>query len=559
MRHVDTQQAAARLAADILGVRSRPLVLISTIADGAFLFDPDVIARELVGAADVVTIATGDATYALERSLPAKCHAFAGAARSYPMDFGADPDWRRSILRFPDRHSTDELVEDALAQLAARTPAEPRPPRAWVAATVERVSGASGNVAKLDDGRLVMVVADHLPAALSLPDALVEGARVEGWLTDQDLAPEPADLDLARFEDGAVTLARVVKVTPQRAYLVLHPGAPPIPLRRRDVIPGVDDGENADIRVSDVVRPGQTMRVRVIRSGASVSLSLLGVEDDTEVEAPLPLLRGGPPWLREGVHGRDAAEHQDASVPSTESTPDRDASVEAPELPRAESGALAALRDEIGELRGAFVRLGRELRAGTDLEALDRLRDEAAGLAAELQRERASRRERDGIVASLRQELRDARGARPAPDPERRTARQSWPSEDEWLRFEVFALWARRTIAAEKAEHPLGEYTIGRAFLQSLHGLDDAQLEKALRTIVDVVSGRAATIPGRQLHRLRDGDGGSDPYVVRSDGAACWRASIEVNAPSARRLHYWRVPGGSIELSRIVLHDDVAP
>lgn len=29
--------------------------------------------------------------------------------------------------------------------------------------------------------------------------------------------------------------------------------------------------------------------------------------------------------------------------------------------------------------------------------------------------------------------------------------------------------------------------------------------------------------------------------------------------PAARRIHYWVVPGGGVELSRIVSHDDVRP
>jgi hypothetical protein len=34
---------------------------------------------------------------------------------------------------------------------------------------------------------------------------------------------------------------------------------------------------------------------------------------------------------------------------------------------------------------------------------------------------------------------------------------------------------------------------------------------------------------------------------------------LQVNTPSARRLHFWRLLDGSVELGRIVLHDDVEP
>jgi hypothetical protein len=43
---------------------------------------------------------------------------------------------------------------------------------------------------------------------------------------------------------------------------------------------------------------------------------------------------------------------------------------------------------------------------------------------------------------------------------------------------------------------------------------------------------------------------------VRNDGAIAWRASLQVNTPSARRIHYWVLPSGQIELARVAAHDD---
>jgi hypothetical protein len=34
---------------------------------------------------------------------------------------------------------------------------------------------------------------------------------------------------------------------------------------------------------------------------------------------------------------------------------------------------------------------------------------------------------------------------------------------------------------------------------------------------------------------------------------------MQINTPSARRLHYWRCPDGTIELSSVRLHDDMEP
>ncbi|SJN44110.1 hypothetical protein FM104_13180 [Microbacterium esteraromaticum] len=577
MRHVDTIDEATAIAAEILGPRKKPLVLISTDAQGKFLFDPSHVEREAGSDADVVTIAHGLVTFALEDALPEKTSVHSGAARSYPVDFGTDPDWQRSILRFPDRHTSDDLIEDALAQVTFFPSPQPVSRREWVRAIVERVSGGTGNIAKLDNGELVSVVADHLPPSVSLSDALAVGEPVEGWLLDRDLAPEVSEVDYSRFADGAVTLARVVKVTPARTKLVLHPSdTSGIDLRRRDVIPGIDDGENADVQVSDIVRVGQTVRARVTRSGRSLGLSLVGVDPEVALVPPLSLLSGGSPWLREGVDG--VADPALTRVPATpaESMPAPPAgyTIDVPASPvstlaagspstlhdhPSPTAALNDIRDELSGLRGAFARLSRELRAGTDLETIDRLRDEVAGLTSALHQERDVRRERDTIIAGLRVELREARAQRATPTESRRTDRASWPSGDAWLRFEVLSTWAGRSTAPDKTNHPLREYTIGTDFVPSLTPLDAGQLEKALRAIVDVVTGRASEITGRQLHRLRTGEAGNSPYVSRADGATCWRASIEINVASARRLHYWQHPNGSIELSRVVLHDDFQP
>ena len=58
------------------------------------------------------------------------------------------------------------------------------------------------------------------------------------------------------------------------------------------------------------------------------------------------------------------------------------------------------------------------------------------------------------------------------------------------------------------------------------------------------------------MHRLRTGLGGDDPVRVRKDGAAAWRASLQVNTPSARRIHYWVLPNGQVEFARVATHDD---
>jgi hypothetical protein len=81
---------------------------------------------------------------------------------------------------------------------------------------------------------------------------------------------------------------------------------------------------------------------------------------------------------------------------------------------------------------------------------------------------------------------------------------------------------------------------------------------KVVEVVVQVLTGLDAQLAGRDLHRLRDGEAGNAPYVEREPGVHCWRVALQRGTPSARRLHYWR-DGNIVELSRVVVHDDMTP
>jgi hypothetical protein len=130
---------------------------------------------------------------------------------------------------------------------------------------------------------------------------------------------------------------------------------------------------------------------------------------------------------------------------------------------------------------------------------------------------------------------------------------------DDAVRNAIKQAWVERVPAAEKAEFPIGRYRVGPAFASSLEKLDESQMSKAFRCVVDVVTNRAKSLASRRVHVLRNGVGGADQATTREDGAVCFRAYIEKNTASARRLHYWKLVDGTIELSRIVTHDDTQP
>lgn len=209
---------------------------------------------------------------------------------------------------------------------------------------------------------------------------------------------------------------------------------------------------------------------------------------------------------------------------------------------RAASPTLALTR-ELDSARATIDRLHAELR-----EADRHLRASRADLA------RAESR-----TARLETARRTARSVSPTtPVAAASARRERWATDQQWVQHEVYLAWVERYNATDRDEWPIREYSVGDGFAASLAALDACQFVKAMRAVVDVVTHRISQVSSRQPHLLRDGARGPS-RERRSDGARCWRAYIEQHAPSARRLHYWTLPGGLVELSRVVLHDDVKP
>ena len=134
-------------------------------------------------------------------------------------------------------------------------------------------------------------------------------------------------------------------------------------------------------------------------------------------------------------------------------------------------------------------------------------------------------------------------------------------TDEERLRHDVYLAWAKNVPACDKArlQLPAG-WTAGPQFAASLYGFTEpGVVGKALKAAVEVLTGVAERNAAREVHALRTDGGGDAAQVVRGDGAKCFRAAIEQRVASARRLHYWRLPDGSVELSRVVVHDDFKP
>ncbi|MBD3940126.1 hypothetical protein IF188_00245 [Microbacterium sp. NEAU-LLC] len=646
--HVRTTAEAVALAGRILGAREKPVVVLSTDpATDGFAIDADDVESGTQGVADLVLIDTGDLTRTLAAHLPDRAQVYGGAGRSYPVDFGADPDWRRSPLRFPGPRAATALVGDVLTHANAARLFDCKPASRRVAVTGV-VQGFAG------DERALVATDGHGPATISreltyppfpLDWVVRRGQRVAGMLDLDDHrllvtepAPDTAAL-LAAFAHHSVTLAFVTKVTPARATLLLHP-AVEFTVRRDDV------SKNPLDTVDLLLAEGDVVAVRVLHlSDGTIHLSLYDVDDDEAIVPPLALTTGGPPWLAQGrallpedadTHGELAELERRTPVPGASGAgaagavseapavdaaaaePDAPGVAEAsppttarpvpgpgmrPAMPHAASaaGAASAATDAAADAGHADEHAAAvESRAphGSALRstqrALDTARAEIAGLKARLAeadaddsaasrlRARAATAEsrlKEALVGRAELELRvrelDARqragtqalrsarkaaAASSAPGDDRATRRSRWSTDEAWVRHEIYLAWVDRVEPAERADHPLGDYIVGPRFAESLAPLDDGRFDKAMKAAVDAATGRIREVPGREAHLLRTGDGAGDPPTVRaSDGAKCWRAYIEQKTAQARRIHYWILPGGTVELSRIVPHDDVQP
>jgi hypothetical protein len=118
---------------------------------------------------------------------------------------------------------------------------------------------------------------------------------------------------------------------------------------------------------------------------------------------------------------------------------------------------------------------------------------------------------------------------------------------------------ARRFNESDRHRYPLRRMRVGREFLARLRAIDGVPIEKVVEVCAQVACLRAHEIPGREVHELRAGPAGAPAVVRKRDGAKAWRCSLQDGTPSARRLHWWDVPGPdgrTIEFASVAVHDD---
>jgi hypothetical protein len=403
--------------------------------------------------------------------------------------------------------------------------------------------------------------------------------------------PDFGDWSESRFLDefppGTVVLGLVAAVTRQEADVRLHPTLS-IDMKREDVSSNPKDVIERLWSVGDIVS------VRVVRDPSGrLRLRHTDVDDDEPIATAPPIFDGGEPWLTkskmdliESTKERWDRDQREADamtaalkVLSTQMQVGIDQlnsvlgslSTDTGEIPVVGSATvtdgLTPQQRSLSEFSAKQIQ-----RAFTNYKVeLDKLAEQnrrlSEALAEGRKRETALAEQVEtlrGQLSRVRQDLQDAQKRDHSGAGESRSVanrRSRYGTVEEWIREEIRAFWIDNYTPDDRATYPLDRqaWSVLPSFILTFQALTDDGKDKAIKTATHIVTGRNSFEHITEDHPLREGDESSKPEVVREDGAAARRAYIESHTAQARRLHYWKLRDGSIELSRVGLHDDFTP
>lgn len=248
--------------------------------------------------------------------------------------------------------------------------------------------------------------------------------------------------------------------------------------------------------VSLLATPGDVVTVEVVPLDGQL---LAGFSDETPVPA-ISVLPGGPPWVL-------------PASPPSQSQPSRLRSAEEAERSESSPSQTGALEEEVA-----------------------RLEQELADAAT--------------TITELRRSMRRSRhltSPRVYRDPERQ------------LRFELDLAYLLQVEESDRERYPWpSRYLVGPDFLQSVDRLVAAggiTRDKIIQVCVDVLSGRVWDRPVRAAKEWLTAEHGSQMERPR-DGAVAMRVRLQNVSHGARRLRYWCLPTGLIELDMVGNHDE---
>ncbi|GER23603.1 hypothetical protein NCCP1664_20980 [Zafaria cholistanensis] len=581
------ERSGGELAELVLSGRERHLVVVSRkLGEEPLHFDAAYVAGEVGDWADVVVIENGQMTEDFADGLPLTWEVWGNAARAYRY---AETGGQRGTPtkyftpRFPRDlpRMTEDLIDLVLrlpmpkggAPAAVTGPLPVVPQRRSGTVTGFIGEGERAWVELEDGSRAHIRQADVVPGA-RLDWLLAKGQPVAGLLDPDtrvlDISASVSRPRLAKaYTWGQVVLCLVESAEADRAVLSPLPGES-LTIGRAEISSNdLDD-------VDSLLSPGQVVPARLVQNKGLKRLVLVDVDDDEPVVPCPAFVEGGLPWLELGRDLLPPEEDDGRFLPSGS------AAVESAAVPVTGGGTSAAPSgpaetvDPGRALRTALLEidsLKAQLRAaggtsgvgipnpartevaepGEDWAVLEQeLLDQLRQLTEENTRLQKANRQLTKQRNDAQERARKAVRSRPAAE---RSALELFGTVEEALRHEVHSAWVGRISPAEKADLPLASYRVGPKFVESYFAQPAEVRSKAAKALVDLLVGRAGYVNGREVHPLRTGLGGNNPQQAREDGALCFRMAVENNVPSARRVHFWKLPDGDIELHEVVLHD----
>ncbi|MBD3689131.1 hypothetical protein H8R18_06230 [Nanchangia anserum] len=140
---------------------------------------------------------------------------------------------------------------------------------------------------------------------------------------------------------------------------------------------------------------------------------------------------------------------------------------------------------------------------------------------------------------------------------EARIGGQEFSSPEEQLRFEIELMWSIWFSLEDKEKWPIRPYTFSKGFFDTLHTVGrQVPRRKLLRVLAEIVTCKSREgAHARILDKRSSGQGGAKTRP-RNDGAIARRVRLEQSTHAARRVLYWDLPDGTVELSAIAVHDD---
>lgn len=573
--------------------RERPAVVISTTKNGPII-DPAALAERLGSTADVYVLGNSGIAFDLEDALPRDTGVYGGAARSYPPGTAWTKNSQKSMVRLaytPDEaRKALSLIEDDVAAMAGAGPATfvstsrfapVATSPAQVTGTVSRLLAPDGVLVKLEDG-IARIDTSVLAPGIEPSRLFALGQGVTGTLRDNLLTVTGAHTTADAADHAARGTVQAALVASEKT-VVLFPGL--------------------TVRHSSGAPVGTVVAVQVDMSGRAdgKAWKLSTVQGPTEVIEALPFLPGGKPWVDWLPSLGDEASPETAKPVAAdtevlESEPSLVApSVVQPPVPAAEDvfTALDMVWDRLEWLSAENVRLAGELDEA--LREAAETRDPAPAPSpmggAELERARQQialmTRQRSDMIVDHRRAMADAdelaaenlrmvhqveklreqvRTERTRADRARQMsgditdAAETGPlfsDPADQFRHEVYLEWATRIPVGSKAGMPLAEYGFANGFLKDVADIQGVDRSKIVAVAVEVLTGIADSMPGRDMHRLRGGLPGTASFIEHPEYGTAWRVALQIKTASARRMHFWRATDGMIRFASVGVHDDM--